>query len=175
MPVPAPVSGTFTEAAASEVSGGNIVELTESLALEMDEDDYNLHGLTFTYSATATDRGIAGESSGEPGMIFEGPAEVWTPVRVRVRDCDVTEGTIAPEAADEVALVCYVNSMPAIEADEGFVENGAAAIVIEFNMDGMVYLTDTDVVRFNLVTIEGDEGIIAQDYDVDTSGRWSLS
>ena len=176
MAVPAPVSGLFQEELAAEVSGSNIVELAEALVLEPSEDDYNLHGLTFTYSGEAVDRGIAGELSNEPGMIYEGPAEIWVPVTVRVRNVDVTEGTIAPEATDEVALVCYVNSTPAIEADEGFVENQANGTIIEFNMDGMVYLTDLDVVRFCLVTVEGDEGIIAQDYDVDANqSRWSLS
>lgn len=173
--VPAPLSGTFVEAAAAEVSGGNIVELTESLALEVDEDDYGLHGLTFTYSATAEDNGIAGESDLEPGLIYEGPAEIWVPVTVRVRDCDVLEGTIAPEATDEVQLVCYVNSIPMLASDEGFVTAGAnTETATEYNIDGVVYLTDTDVVRFVLATVTGDEGIIAQDWDVAVTGRWSL-
>ncbi len=173
--IPAPLSGTFVEAAAAELDGTNILELTESLALEVDEDDYGLHGLTFTYSASATDRGIAGESSGEPGLIYEGPEEIWVPVTVRVRDCDVLEGTISPSITDEVQLVCYVNSIPMLASDEGFVTaaNNSEAPT-EFNIDGVVYLTDTDVVRFNLVTVVGDEGITAQDWDVDVSGRWSL-
>ena len=177
MAVPAPISGTFVEAAAAELDGTNIIELTESLALNVDEDAFTSHGtgFSFTYSAAATDNGNAGESSGEPGLIYEGPGETWVPVTVRVRDCDVTEGTIAPASIDEVQLVCYVNSTPALASDEGFVENGASQTVTEFNIDGVVYLTDTDVVRFNLVTVVGDEGIIAQDYDVDVSGRWSLS
>ena len=177
MALPAPISGTFVEAAAAQLDGTNIVELTESLALEVDEDDYSVHGsgFSFLYSATATDNGIAGESSGEPGLIYEGPAEVWIPVTVRVRDCDVTEGTITPDAEDEVNVVCYVNSTPMIDSDESFVTAAGSEAVTEFNIDGVVWLTDGAVVRFNIITVEGDEGIIAQDWDVDVSGRWSLS
>ncbi len=129
----------------------------------------HLHdGSEFEYSATAEDNGIAGAYDLEPGLIFRGPANLYTTVKVVVQNVDVTEGIIAPEATDEITLSLHVNSALWAIADEGFVENGANGTVVEFNLSADLALTEADVVRLVLLSPTGDESEI--NYDVGSAG-----
>ena len=136
---------------------------------EIGGGDHLHDGSEFEYSATAEDNGIAGAYDLEPGLIFRGPANLYTTVKVAVADVDVTEGTgTVPEATDEITLALHVNSALWAIADEGFVENGADGTVVEFNVSANLALTEADVIRLVLLSPTGDESDL--DYDVSATG-----
>ena len=168
------LDATVSEAAAAEVNPDQTAMEALAMAIaagghdEIGGGDHLHDGSEFEYSATAEDNGIAGAYDLEPGLIFRGPANLYTTVKVAVVDVDVTEGTIAPEATDEVTLAIHVNSALWAIADEGFVENQANGTVVEFNVSADLALTELDVIRLVLLSPTGDESEI--DYDVDSVG-----
>ena len=169
------LDATVSEAANAEVNPDQTDMEALAMAIvagghsEIGGGDHLHDGSEFEYSATAEDNGIAGAYDLEPGLIFRGPANLYTTVKVTVSDVDVTEGAITlPETTDEVTLALHVNSALWAIADEGFVENGAAAIVTEFNVSADLALTEADVIRLVLLSPTGDESEI--DYDVSATG-----
>lgn len=158
-----------TEAAAAETAEGtlNTSNLAESLALT---EAFMELGF-FTYSATA--EGRTGEVAvngndvdDEPGLIYTGPSGVAFNIGFTL--LNVAEGTIAPEATDEVTAVLFVNNTIVGFADEGFVSEVDTETAVEFNMENGTYvvLMEGDVVRLGLLG-SGDE---TADWDVDTAG-----
>lgn len=170
---------TFDEAAAAEVAG-NAAELAEALALSVtagghpENGSHNLDGPEFEYSATAEDNGIAGILDLEPGLVFAGPTGLYTTAKVEVVSVSILEGTIAPEATDEVTLAIFVNSAIWAIADEGYVTAGGnSEVATEFNVSASVALTELDVVRVAVLTVNGDEA--GQDWDIDTLGVLNIT
>ena len=88
-------------------------EQAEALAVTqiIGESAHINQGVEWTYGATAEDNGIAGELDLQPGIVFSGPAGLYTVCKVAVNQVDVLEGAIiAPEQEDFVTLGLYVNS-----------------------------------------------------------------
>lgn len=125
----------------------------------------------WTYSATAEDNGTVGALDGQPGLVFNGPNE--TVVTVGFADFDMTEGTIAGEATDEIDMALYINSTETTESDEGDSEHSVGGTV-EFNLaDTDVSLENGDVVRFVVQMAASNED--DADYDILNSvGSWSV-
>ncbi len=168
---------TIDEAAAAETDGPD-EEQAEALALTAAPTvDGRVHnGVEFTYSATATDNGIAGELSGTPGVIFSGPSGLYTTVKVQVAKVDVSEGSIAvPDAEDTCTIGLYVNSALWAIADEGFApdESFDVGTAFEFNISETdLALTENDVVRVAIVGVEANEETL--DWDVDAEGTLEI-
>ena len=144
-----------------------------TMALDVDTTPgYN--GLELTYSATAENRGGGGLHDNLPGVIYEGPAEVWREVNVEVTRLDVNEGTaIAPEATDAVTVALYLNSALVALADEGFQATVGEQSTLEFNVEANMLLTDLDVVRFCIVSPEGTEA--STEFTVTEGGEWVIT
>jgi hypothetical protein len=164
---------TVSEAAAAELDGPGEVN-AEALALAAVA---GVHGVVtdsteFTYSATAVDNGIAGDLSGQPGIIFEGPAGLYTVTKVKVTNLHVSEGSIAvPDAEDTVTIGLYVNSALWAIAEEGFSpdESMDTETGVEFNISETdLALTELDVIRVALVGVDANEELL--DFDIDAQG-----
>ncbi len=180
------VQGEFVEFAAIET----VAETPVDLDLEPSD---NTDVTNFLFSETAEDNGIAGDLDGTDGLIYDGPDGTY--VQVTVAELEISEGTIAPGATDEVVAAIYINSThfdnmntedarrlgiknaKVVSTEEtlgsGFVSEIDTAVAVEFNYNGMVGpLLNTDVIRFAL--LGGGEGTI--DWDVDVAeGEWSIT
>lgn len=164
----APWTGDFAAAAALEVDAG------EAAALSMTAD-VGAYGATGTadlvYTPTAEDNGTAGEMDGQPGLVASGiPVGIRVPLRVSVRNLDISEGTIAPEATDRIAAVVSVNSSIDLVSEQGFV---AADVSTEHTIDGTIYVAQNDVVRFAVLAATDSED--ALDIAVAERGEVTLS
>ena len=128
--------------------------------------------IDWTYSATATDNGIAGEMSGEPGLIYNGQS--GAAVRVVVSNLDLaSDGIIAPTAGDNYIMAVYVNSTLTLESDEG-TENEMDTDTVEHNVDGVVYdLQETDVIRFAPGLLSGTTGSLEVE-EASTGQGWAV-
>ncbi len=135
--------GEVPEAALVE-PGANLVEavpVTIDAALLADSPDW-------TYSATAEDKGTAGNLDGQPGLVHNGPTNHY---RVQVTDFDTIEHAItAPEATDTAVMAIFKNSEVVDYADEGFSTHAGEAAT-EFNIDTIVTLDESDVLRVGMV------------------------
>ncbi len=165
---------TIDEAAAAETDGPG-PEVGEALALTVVAASGHgkiTNGTEFEYSATATDNGIAGNLSGEPGLVFQGPAGLYTIAKISVEDVKVSEGSIAvPDAEDTVTLALFVNSALWAIADEGFApdESFDVGTTFEFNISETdVALTEDDVVRVVILGVEANEETL--DWDIGDEG-----
>ena len=157
------------EATAAETAEGTqgTANLAESLGLT---EAYVETG-HWVYSATA--EGRTGETAvlgidldGEPGLIYNGPA--GGAVSVTIKDVDVLEGTIAPEATDSVVMALMLNNDVVAYADEGYTAEIDTATAVEFNLSTYVgNLQPLDVLR--VVLIGGGEEVA--DWDVDAIGE----
>lgn len=133
-----PVFGETDEVALVE-PGANLVEST-ALTLTADAE-----AADWTYSAIAEDNGTAGALDGQPGVIYNGPS--GNAVRVQVTNYDVLEHAItAPEATDRAVMCVFKNSDIVAYADEGF-SAVASEIAVEFNVDTVVMVNESDVIR----------------------------
>ncbi len=180
------VQGEFAEAAAAET----VAEAP--LALDLEPTD-NTDVTNFLFSENAEDNGIAGTLDLADGLIYDGPPDNY--VQVSVQELDISEGTIAPGATDEVVGAIYINSthfdnmntedarrlgakVAKVASTEetlgsGFVSEIDTGIVVEFHYEGMVGpLLEGDVIRFCL--LGGGEGTIDWDVPVEF-GTWSIS
>ncbi len=165
---------TVDEAAAAETDGPG-VEQAEALALSpvaVPDHGKITNGTEFLYSATATDNGIAGILSGEPGLIFQGPAGLYTIAKVAVTDVNVQEGSIAvPDDEDTCTLALFVNSALWAIADEGFApdESFDTGTAFPFNISSTdLALTELDVVRVAVLGVEANEETL--DWDIGNEG-----
>jgi hypothetical protein len=133
------LAGTVPEVALSEP--GAI--LAEAIPVTLTDV---ANSVDFTYSATATDNGTAGDLSGQPGVIYSGPSGMA--VRVAVAGVDTLEHAITlPEATDTAALTLWKNSVAVGYGDEGFNAH-ASEIAVENNVDTIVAeLNEGDVLR----------------------------
>ena len=162
------LQGDFNELTSAETGAAEavILDLTADTAPGYD-------GLEFTFSENAEDGGIVGAHDLADGLIYEGPQEVYRNFAIEVTGLDVSEGAIVlPEESDEVTLVLYVNSDIVAFADEGFTRDVDTGTAVEFNLEAVVSLTDTDVIRFGLISPAGDETV---DWDVAEGGEWVIS
>lgn len=163
------LQGDFDEATAAETGAAE----AQILTLTVDTSP-GFDGLEFTYAAAAEDGGIVGAHDLTPGVIYEGQPETYREFAIEVTNLDVTEGAISVhEAGDEVTAVLYLNSQLVAVADEGFVsefDNESAAV--EFNIEAVVRMTDTDVLRIGLLSPAGTETV---DWDVAEGGEWIIS
>jgi hypothetical protein len=145
------VNGDFAEAVAAETTaeGAEALAITDSSSIAGNESG------DWAYSATA--EGRTGEVAvdgidvdAEPGLIYTGPA--GGAVRVAVKNLDVSEGTIAPEAGDSVVAAVLLNNTVVAYADEGFTAELDTETAVEFNMDTYVGgLQSGDVIRVALI------------------------
>lgn len=167
-----PVQGDFLESAALETAAEVAVAVTMILTDE-------LNGTEWTFSEAAEDNGTAGALDGQDGIIYNGPS--GASARLHITDLDISEGTIAPEATDEVAVAVYVNSTlydicetedARVLAGTGFVSEIDTGIAVEFNYDATIQnLQEGDVVRVALLS--GNEE--TTDWDVAAGGNLTLS
>ena len=183
------VQGTLGDATALETVAEALV------AFDLTPSD-NTDVTNFLFSENAEDNGIAGTLDLDDGLIYDGPPGNY--VQVRVVECDIIEGTIAPSNVDEVAPVVIINSTlfavmntedarrltgglgtEKVEANEetkgsGFVAEIDTGILVEFNYDGMVGpLSSGDVIRFGLLS--GNEETPDWDNSEGTTCSWSIS
>lgn len=160
---PSSAHGDFSEAVAAEMTA----EGSEALALEGASPNPHL-----TYSATAEDNGTAGALDGEPGVIYSGP--VTTALRVSVAGLALSEGTIAPEATDDIAAGVFKNStLVATLATEAGVSVITETDAFLATMEGDVIVdavADGDVIRIGLISLNEE----TVDIDVALGGAWSI-
>ncbi len=148
----APYIGTIAEAAAAETAA----EAVESLALT--DTGSTPH---WTYSATAEDNGTAGALDGTPGVIYNGAITTAQRVNARVA---LSAGTIAPEAADDMALGIYKNSTLVATFDNEtvageFVFDELDSETIQAQIDTVVdAVVNGDVIRVGLIGL-GEETV----------------
>ena len=175
---------TIDEAAAAETDGPG-EEQAEGLAVTQVVTPGHgklTQGVEFTYGATAEDNGIAGELDLQPGVVFSGPAGLYTVAKVRVFGVDVLEGSITvPDAEDTCTLALYVNSALWAVADE---VSGASApfapdesfdteTVFEFNISETdLALTENDVIRVAILGVEANEETL--DWDIGDEGTLEI-
>ena len=173
---------TIDEAAASETDGPG-EEQGEALALTVVATPSHsriTNGTEFEYQASAEDGGIVSITlsylDDEPGIVYRGPAGLYTIVKVRVTDVDVQEGSIAvPDDEDTCTLALFVNSTLWAIADEGFAPNESFDVgtPIEFNISQTdLALTEDDVIRVVLLGVETNEETL--DWDVGNEGTLEI-
>jgi len=136
--------------------------------------------IDWIYSATAEDNlhqrseadavGAAYSLDGQPGLIYNGPAGITQSVMIEVTNLDVSEGTIAPEATDDVVAAVYVNSEPVLFAPEGYTAEIDTETAVEFNLEGIVRVRSGDVVRVGLQS--RSEGTV--DWNVAEGGEFGI-
>ncbi len=163
------LAGDFP-AATERVTGDGVAI---GLALTVDASP-GYDGLEWTYSATAENRGGGGLHDDLPGVIFEGPSEVWREVAIEVTGLDINEGTIiAPEGTDAVTLALYLNSALVAISDEGFSSTIGEPSTLEFNLEAVIQVTDLDVIRFAVLSPEGTEA--STEYVITEGGEWVVT
>ncbi len=160
------LQGDFDENTAAETAGaeGVVLALTADTAPGYD-------GLEFTFAESAEDGGITGAHDDTDGVIYEGQSEVYRDFAVEITNLDVTEAS-GVESTDEVTAVLLLNSQIVAVADEGFVSGLDGATIAEFNIEAVVRMTDTDVLRIMLISPAGDENV---EWDVAEGGEWLIS
>ncbi len=165
---------TIDEAAAAETDGPG-VEQGEGLALTQVATPSHgkiTQGTEFEYSATATDNGITGNLTGEPGIVYRGPAGLYTVVKARVTGVHIQEGSITlPNDEDTVTLALFVNSALWAIADEGFSpdESMDTGTGVVFNIsETALALTEADVIRVVALGVEANTEVL--DWDIGDEG-----
>lgn len=165
---------TVDEAAAAETDGPG-AEQGEGLALTQVATPGHgklTQGTEFEYSAIASDNGIAGMLSGEPGVVFRGPAGLYTVVLAKVSGVHIQEGSITlPNDEDTVTLALFVNSALWAIADEGFSpeESMDTETGVVFNIsETPLALTEADVIRVVALGVEANEETL--DWDIGDEG-----